>query len=147
MNLYDNKKLAILVIACCILNFAIATSPLQAVDGTRVLTITLLASGMGLKFGSVFVEKSAQDSYDQYLNSASQGDIAKHRVDYTSKHDFSVTMSRIGIGFVGLAALISIFDNLNLISKSSRTSSTSLRLTPSYSLHTQEAKLLLQRRF
>lgn len=142
-----NKKIAIFVIACCILNFSIAIPSLQAVDGTRALTIALFASGMGLKFGSVFVEKSAQDSFDLYLNTAVQDDIAKHRVDYTNKRDSSVIMSRIGVGFVGLAALISIFDNLNLISKSSRASSTSLRLTPSYNLQTQETKLLLQRRF
>jgi hypothetical protein len=147
MNLYSSKKVAIFVIACCILNFTIAIPSLQAVDGTRVLTIALFASGMGLKFGSVFVEKSSQDSFDLYLNAAVQGDIAKHREDYTNKRDSSAIMSRIGVGFVGLAAMISIFDNLNLISKSSRSSSTSFRLTPSYNLQKQETKLLLQRRF
>ena len=147
MKLLRNKKTAIFVIACCIFNFSIAIPSIQAVDGTRVLTIALFASGMGLKYGSVFVEKSAQDSFDLYLNTALQGDIAEHREDYTNKRDSSVLMSRIGVGFVGMAALISIFDNLNWISKASHTSSTSFRLTPSYNLQTQETKLLLQRRF
>lgn len=147
MKLLRNKKTAIFVIACCIFNFSIAIPSIQAVDGTRVLTIVLFASGMGLKHGSVFVEKSAQDSFDLYLNTALQGDIAEHREDYTNKRDSSVLMSRIGVGFVGMAALISIFDNLNWISKASHTSSTSFRLTPSYNLQTQETKLLLQRRF
>ena len=147
MKLLQNKKIATLVIACCILNFSLAIPSLQAADGTRVLTVALFTTGMGLKFGSTFVEKSAQDSFDLYLNSATQSDIAKHRVDFTNKRDSSAIMSRIGIGFVGLAALISIFDNMNWISKSSQTSLTSLRLTPSYNLHTQESLLLLQRQF
>ena len=147
MKPLHKKKIAIFVIACCMFNFSIAIPYLQAVDGTRALTVVLFTSGMGLKFGSVFVDKSAQDSFDLYLNSAVQSDIAKHRLDYTNKRDSSAIMSRIGVGFVGLAALISIFDNLNWISKSSQSSSTSFRLAPSYNWKTQESRLLVQRRF
>ena len=147
MKLIHNNKIAILFIACCILKFSLATPSLQAVDGTRVLTVALFTTGMGLKFGSTFVEKSAQDSFDLYLNSAVQSDIAKHRADFTNKRDSSVVMSRIGIGFVGMAALISLFDNMNWISQSSKAPLTSLRLTPSYNVHTQESMLLLQRQF
>jgi hypothetical protein len=121
--------------------------PVQAVDRSRVLTIALFASGMGLKFGSVFVEKSAQDSYNQYLSSAIQTDIATHRDDYTSKHDLSVGMSRVGTGLVGLAALISIFDGLNFISKSSSSQLSALHFKPGYDPQTHETALLFQRRF
>lgn len=144
---HHKKKITILVLACCVLSLTAASSPLQAADRSRVLTIALFVSGMGFKFGSVFVENSAQDSYDQYLHTAIQADIARHRDDYTGKHDFSVAMSRIGIGFVGLATLISIFDELDLISKSSRSSLTALRLTPVYNPPTHETTLLFQRRF
>lgn len=147
MKLHRIRKIAVFVIACCMLYFSIRIPSSQAADGTRVLTVALFVSGMGLKFGSVIVEKSAQDSFDLYLNTAVQADIAKQRADFTNKRDSSALMSRIGMGFVGFAALISIFDNLNLISKSSATSVPTLGLTPSYNVETQEAKVLFQHRF
>ena len=169
MRLPHQKKIAILSVFCCVLTCITAISPVHA-KSSRTLTIALLASGVGLKFGSVFVEKSAQEAYDQYLNSAIQADIAKHRDDYTSKHNFSVAMSRTGIGFVGLAMLISIFDELDLISKTSRqdkaanlrsTEWMSERITthhspltthaiciiPAYNPRTHETVLLLQHQF
>ena len=144
MNSHPKKTVILLV--CCALTLSTAIFPTQAsADRAQVLTIALFVSGMGLKFGSAFVKSSAQDSYDQYLNTAIQADIAKHRDDYTSQHNGSVLMSRVGIGFVGVAAMISIFGQLDRISKSSQ--SASLRLTPNYDLLTHESTLLLQRRF
>ncbi len=147
MKLPRIRKIAVFVIACCMLYFSIRIPSSQAADGTRLLTIALFASGMGLKFGSVIVDKSAEDSFDLYLNAAVQGDIVKQRADYTNKRDSSALMSGIGMGFVGLAALISIFDNLNLISNSSATSLLRIGLTPSYNVETQEAKVLFKHRF
>ena len=147
MKLHRIRKIAVFVIACYMLYFSIQIPASQAADGTRVLTVALFVSGMGLKFGSVIVEKSAQDSFDLYLNTAVQADIDKQRADYTNKRDSSALMSRIGMGFVGFAALISIFDNLNLISKSSATLEPTIGLTPSYNVETQEAKVLFQHRF
>ena len=146
MNLHRDKKIAILLVVCCLLT-CIAAIPSAQADGSRVLTIALLASGMGLKFGSTFIEKSAQDSYDQYLHTAIQIDIDKRRDDYTSKHNQSMIMSRTGIGFVGLAMLISLFDELDLISKSSLPQPHALRLTPHYNPRTHETAFLLQRQF
>ena len=144
----SHQKKTVILVVCCALTLSTVIFPTQAsADRTHVLTIALLVSGMGLKFGSVFVESSAQDSYDQYLNTAIQADITKHRDDYISKHDGSVLMSRIGIGFVGIAAMISIFGQLDRISKSSQPQSASLRLMPNYDLLTHESTLLLQRRF
>ena len=147
MKLHEIKKIAIFVTAFCIFNLSIGIPAIDAADGTRVLTIALFASGMGLKFGSVIVDKSAHDSFDLYLNTAVQGDIAKQRDEYTNKRDSSALMSRIGMGFIGLAALISVFDNLDSIAKSAPTTSTTFGLTPSYNVQTQEAKVLFQRRF
>jgi hypothetical protein len=142
-----SKKIAILGTVCCALTLAAAIAPVQAADRSRVLTVALFASGIGLKFGSVFVGKSAQDSYDQYLRSAIRADIEKHRDDYTGKQDLGVIMSRTGVGFVGLAVLISLFDGLDLISKSPPPESAALHLKPSYNPRTHEAALLFQGRF
>ncbi len=147
MNSYRNKKIAMLIAICCVLILMAAISPVGAADRSRILTIALFASGIGLKFGSVFVENSAQDAYDQYLTTAIQADIAKHRDDYTGKHNLGVAMSRTGIGFVGLAILISILDELDFISKSSSSRSAMLHLKSSYNPQTHGTALLFQRRF
>ncbi|MYE90981.1 hypothetical protein F4X33_18510 [Candidatus Poribacteria bacterium] len=122
----------------------ITVSPIRAADRSRVLTIGLFASGVALKFGSVFVANSAQDTYDQYLSTGIQSDLATHRDDYTTKRDLSVAMSRTGIAFVGLAVLVSVFDQLDVISDSR---SVQLSLKPNYNPRTGDAALTLQRNF
>ena len=124
-----------------------AVSPARAADRSRVLTIGLFASGVALKFGSVFVANSAQDTYDQYLSAGILSDIAKYRDDYKTQRNLSLGMSRTGIGFVGFAVLISVFDQLNVISKSSASRSVQLSLKPSYNLRTGDAALTFQRKF
>lgn len=139
-----HRKKAIILLICCVLTLMSVVSPLEArADRSRAWTIGLFATGMGLKFGSVFVENSAQDSYDQYLHTAIQSDIAKHRDSYTAKHNASTIMSRVGMGLVGIAALISVFDQLDFIA----TPSTALRLTPSYNLATRETTFRLRYQF
>ena len=145
MYSYLNKRTRLRIMICCVVTLMVVVSPVRAADRNRVLTIGLFASGVVLKFGSVFVENSAQDAYDQYLATGIQADIAKRRDDYTSKHNLSVVMSRTGIGFVGLAVLTSIFDQLDFISNSSR--SAVLHLKPNYNPRTHEATFLLQRKF
>ena len=145
MRSYLQRKVAALIGVCFALTLTAAVVPAQAGSGARALKVVLFTTGMGLKFGSVFVDKSAQDSYDQYLITALQADIAKHRNDYTSRRDTSIVMSRVGIGLVGVATLISIFDQLDLISRQSQ--SAALRLTPSYDLQNRETILSLQGRF
>ncbi len=143
----QNSKLGLRILICCIVTLMATVSPARAVDRSRVLTLGLFASGVALKFGSAFVATSAQDTYDQYLSSGIQADITKHREDYRSKRDLSVGMSRTGIGFVGLAVLISVFDQLDVISESSASRSVRLSLKPSYNPRTGEAALTLQRKF
>ncbi len=140
-----SMKVIVLVGVCCALTLTMTVLSAQAGGGARALKVVLFTTGMGLKFGSVFVDKSAQDSYDQYLITALQADIAKHRNDYTRQRDTSLAMSRVGIGLVGVATLISIFDQLDLISRESQSSA--LRLTPSYDLQNRETTLSLQGRF
>ena len=145
MRFYPSIKSFALIGVCFALTLTTAAVPAQAGGGARALKIVLFTTGMGLKFGSVFVEKSAQDSYDQYLTTALQADIARHRTDYTRRRDTSLVISRTGIGLVGVATLISIFDHLSLISQQSQ--SAALRLTPSYDFQNRETTLSLQGRF
>ena len=141
---YQNTKLGLRVGIVCVMFVIITVSPIRAADRSRVLTIGLFASGVALKFGSVFVANSAQDTYDQYLSTGIQSDLATHRDDYTTKRDLSVAMSRTGIAFVGLAVLVSVFDQLDVISDSR---SVQLSLKPNYNPRTGDAALTLQRNF
>lgn len=147
MRSYRNNKLGLRILICCVVIVIATVSPARAADRSRVLTIGLFASGVALKFGSVFVANSAHDSYDQYLSTGIQADIAQHRDAYTTKRNLSIGMSRTGIGFVGLAVLISIFDQLDDVSKPSISRSTQLSLKPSYNPQSGDAALTLQRRF
>ena len=146
MYSYCNHKLGLQILICCVTISLATVSPARA-DRTRVLTIGLFTTGVALKFGSIFVANSAQDTYDQYLSTGIQADIAKHRDDYKSMRDLSVGMSRTGIGFVGLAVFISVFDQLDVISESSDYRSAWLNLKPNYNPRTREASLTLQRKF
>ena len=146
MYSYKNSKLGLRILICCVAIAMATVSPARA-DRSRALTIGLFASGIALKFGSVFVASSAQDTYDQYLSAGIQSDIAKHRDDYKTKRDLSIGMSRTGIGFVGFAVLISVFDQLDVISESSASRSVRLSLKPSYNPRTGEAALTFQRKF
>ena len=143
----QNNKLRLRVVICCVILVLLTGSPTRAADRSRVLTIGLFTSGVALKFGSVFVANSAQDTYDQYLSTGIQRDLAKHRDDYKIKRNLSLGLSRTGIGFVGLAVLISVFDQLDVISKSSVSRSVRLSLKPSYNPRTGDAALTVQRKF
>ncbi len=147
MYSYKNSKLRLRIVICCVVILMAIVFPARAADRSRVLTIGLFASGVALKFGSVFVANSAQDTYDRYLSAGIQSDIAKYRDDYETQRNLSLGMSRTGIGFVGFAVLISVFDQLNVISESSASRSVQLSLKPSYNLRTGDAALTLQRKF
>ncbi len=147
MYSYKNSKLGLRIVICCVAIAMLTVFPAQAADRSRVLTIGLFASGIALKFGSVFVANSAQDTYDQYLSAGIQSDIAKYRDDYETQRNLSIGMSRTGIAFVGFAVLISVFDQLDVISESSASLSVQLGLKPSYNPRTGDAALTLQRKF
>lgn len=148
MHSRQNNKLALQqILICCIVTVLATVTPAQAVERSRVLTIGLFVSGVALKFGSTVVATSAQDTYDQYLSTGVQADIVKHRDDYKTKRDLSLGMSRTGVGFVGLALLISVFDQLDVISKPSAVRSVRLNLKPSYNPRTGDAAFTFQRKF
>ena len=143
----NNKLVGLRIVVCCVVIVIATVSPTRAADRSRILTIGLFASGVALKFGSVFVATSAQDSYDQYLSTGIQSDLAKHRDDYETKRNLSIGMSRTGIGFVGLAVLISVFDQLDVISESPAVRSVQLSFKPSYNSRTGDTAFTLQQKF
>ncbi len=144
---YQNNKLELRIVICCIAIAMATVSPAQAVDRSRVLTLGLFTTGVALKCTSIFVASSAQDTYDQYLSAGIQNDITTLRDEYKTQRDLSIRLSRTGIGFVGLAVLISVFDQLEVISESSNYRSAQLSLKSSYNPRTREASLALQRKF
>ena len=143
---HQNNKIELRILICCVVILMATVPPAQA-DRSRVLTIGLFASGVALKFGSTFVASSAQDTYDQYLATGIQSDLATHRDNYKTKRDLSIAMSRTGVAFVGLAVLISVFDQLDVVSESSTSRPVRLSLKPSYNAATGDAALTLQRKF
>ncbi len=147
MYSYQNHKLGLRFVICCVAILMATVSPAQSADRSRILTIGLFTSGVALKFGSIFVANSAQDTYDKYLSTGIQSDITKHRDDYETQRSLTIGMSRTGIGFVGFAVLISVFDQLDVISESSAARVAQLSLKPSYNPITGDAALALQRKF
>ena len=147
MYTYQNNKFGLHIVICCAAIAMLTVSPAQSADRSRILTIGLFTSGVALKFGSIFVASSAQDTYDKYLSTGIQSDLAKHRDDYEAQRSLSIGMSRTGIGFVGFAVLISVFDQLDVISESSAARVAQLSLKPSYNPITGDAALTLRRKF
>ena len=93
--------------------FILTSGQAEAARRSRVLSIGLFASGMGLQFGSSLLKASAQDRYDTYLNAAIQADIQTHKDAFRVRRDASTIMSRVGLGCVGLAVLFAIYNQLD----------------------------------
>ena len=94
--------------------FIITNGQAEAARRSRVLSIGLFASGIGLQFGSSLLKASAQDRYDSYLNAAIQADIQTHKDAFRARRDAGTIMSRVGLGCIGLAVLFSIYNQLDM---------------------------------
>ena len=97
----------------CAFIFILTTQHADAARRSRVLPLALFASGMSLQFGSNFLKASSQNHYDTYLNAAIQADIQTHKDAFLARRNASTIMSRVGLGFVGLAVLFSIYSQLD----------------------------------
>ena len=97
----------------CVFIFILTSQHADAARRSRVLPLALFASGMSLQFGSSFLKASSQNHYDTYLNAAIQADIQTHKDAFLAKRNASTIMSRVGLGFVGLAVLFSIYSQLD----------------------------------
>jgi len=103
------------ILLSILLNFALI-SPAVAVDRSKTFSLTLLLSGIALKFASAREETLAIEAYDKYLHTAVQAGMKEHTDDYEFHHNLSLTFSRTGLGFVGLAVFISVAEQLSSIS-------------------------------
>lgn len=97
----------------CVFIFILTSQHADAARRSRVLSLALFASGMSLQFGSSFLKASSQNHYDTYLNAAIQADIQTHKDAFLARQNAGTIMSRVGLGFVGLAVLFSIYNQLD----------------------------------
>ncbi len=105
------KPLALLF--CCIFILITSIQSADAGKGNRTFAITMLASGLGLQVGSTFLNASAENRYEDYLSAVIQSDIQSQKSDVIAYKNASVSMSRVGYGFIGLAVIISILDQIS----------------------------------
>lgn len=125
-NSSNQKRFALCI--CCIFILSLMILPVQASRRSHGLAITLLASGVGLQVGSTLMHTDAENRYEEYLSAAIQADIQSQKSDVVARENASVIMSRVGYGCIGLAVLLSIFNQLDNASTET-TPSTQLRNT------------------
>ena len=113
MKCYSSYQKYIAFACSCVFIFILTNGQAEAARRSRVLSIALFASGMSLQFGSNFLKASAQDRYDAYLNAAIQADIQTHKDAFLIRRNAGTIISRVGLGCVGLAVLISIYNQAN----------------------------------
>lgn len=113
MKRYSQIQKLIALISSCLLIFVLTSQSADAARRSRVLSITLFTSGMGLYLGGTFLKSSAQARYDTYLNAAIQADIQTHKDAFLVRRNASTIVSRVGLGCVGLAVLFSIYSQLD----------------------------------
>ncbi len=121
MKRYSRIQKSIALISSCLLIFVLTSQSVNAARRSRVLSIALFTSGMGLYLGGTFLKSSAQARYDTYLNAAIQADIQTHKDAFLVRRNASRITSRVGLGCVGLAVLFSIYSQLNNPSESPET--------------------------
>ena len=119
MKRYSRIQKLIALISSCLLIFVLTSQSADAARRSRVLSIALFTSGMGLYLGGTFLKSSAQKHYDTYLNAAIQSDIQTHKDAFLVRRNASTITSRVGLGCVGLAVLFSIYSQLDNPSESS----------------------------
>ena len=115
------------------------------------LPTLMFVSGIGLSVGSFYLNKSAQDSYDNYLRTAFQSEIKKYRQDYRRIQTASVVVARTGLSIAGLSLIISIWkqatDNVVSHQLTLPQTDTSIGLSPQVDLVKREAKVVWRKEF
>ena len=113
MKRYSPLQKYIAFVCSCVFIFILTSQHADAARRSRVLSIALFASGMGLQLGGTLLKSSAQEHYDTYLNAAIQADIQTHKDAYLARKNASTIVSRVGFGCIGLALLFSIYSQLD----------------------------------
>lgn len=115
------------------------------------LPTLMFVSGIGLSVGSFYLNKSAQDSYDNYLRTAFQSEIKKYRQDYRRIQTASVVVARAGLSIAGLSLIISIWkqatDSVVSHQLTLPQTDTSIGLSPQVDLVKREAKVVWRKEF
>ena len=115
------------------------------------LPTLMFVSGIGLSVGSFYLNKSAQDSYDNYLRTAFQSEIKKYRQDYRRIQTASVVVARAGLSIAGLSLIISIWKQATGSVVSNQLTllqtDTSIGLSPQVDLVKREAKVVWRKEF
>ena len=115
------------------------------------LPTLMFVSSIGLSVGSFYLNKSAQDSYDNYLRTAFQSEIKKYRQDYRRIQTASVVVARTGLSIAGLSLIISIWkqatDNVVSHQLTLPQTDTSIGLSPQVDLVKREAKVVWRKEF
>ena len=119
MKRYSRIQKSIAFIGSCLLIFVLTSQHADAARRSRVVSIALFASGMSFQLGGTLLKASAQEHYDTYLNAAIQADIQTHKDAFLVRRNAGTIMSGIGLGCVGLAVLVSIYNQLDTPSESS----------------------------
>ena len=119
MKQYNPTQKYIALVCSCLFMFVLTSQHVDAARRSRVLSIALFASGMGLQLGSTLLKASAHEHYDNYLNAAIQADIQSHKEAFRVRRNAGTIMSGVGFGCVGLAVLFSIYSQLDTPSESS----------------------------
>ena len=108
-----NLKFSKIVITGLLLPFllaAIGFQPVYAVDKSRVFICLLFLSGLGSSAAGAIIEDQANETYDEYMHTAIEIEMEKLIDDYDQKHQKSIIASRVGLGLVVGAALLSLVD-------------------------------------
>ena len=113
MKRYTLNQKYIAFACSCLLIFVLAIQDADAARRSRVFSVALFASGMGLQLGGTLLKASAQEHYDTYLNAAIQADIQTHKEAFLVRRNTSTIMSGVGLGCVGLAVLFSVYSQLD----------------------------------
>ncbi len=82
-------------------------------DSLRTLGTAFFAAGAGMSFGGAVVGADASETYDQYLLTARQSDLAALHDDYSSKRLMSDRLSKAGAGLMAAGALFVIYSALS----------------------------------
>ena len=126
--------------------FFCSATAVQALNRPKNLAPVMFIGGFGLQFAGTLVGTSAQDSYDQYLYSVGSK-MVSHRDNYKSRSNLSLIIKRTGIGLIGLATLISILNQAEVISSPDQQTANAIRILPLYDPDQYKAALILQRSF
>lgn len=81
--------------------------------GVSKFAATSVAIGIVARFGSVYLSKMANESYDQYLHTAVQADMRSHLDKYRSRNRIARSLSASSLVFIAAGTLYSIYTGLS----------------------------------